>query len=165
MIIFHVECLSQIEHQIFVIMYNCLFRCQATDNLAQQVLSSLPPALRTALDEWSSTSISTFPPACGWKNQFDKDPLPRESYIVATILAHTQLLNTGINIRQYNIAQRCFSLVISLYLIFIRCLRLFLSVSILSQSLFFLHCVSLFTVFFLLSECPSFLHLISCALY
>ena len=157
MIIFHVECLSQIEHQIFVIMHNCLFRCQATDNLAQQVLSSLPPALRTALDEWSSTSISTFPPACGWKNQFDKDPLPRESYIVATILAHTQLLNTGINIR-------CFSLVISLYLIFIRCLRLFLSVSILSQYLFCLHCVSPFIVFFL-SECPSYLHLISCTLY
>ena len=68
-------------------------RCQATDNLAMHITTSLPAALRTALDEWSSTSIASFPPPNGWKSQYDKDPIPGESFIFSTILSHTQLLN------------------------------------------------------------------------
>ena len=68
-------------------------RCQGTDNLALQITTSLPPALRTALDEWSSTSIASFPPPNGWKSQYDKDPIPGESFLFSTILSHIQLLN------------------------------------------------------------------------
>ena len=65
-------------------------RCKATDSLALPINGHLPPVLRTALDEWSAAAISAFPPPCGWKNQFEKDPIPGESYIVATLLSHTQ---------------------------------------------------------------------------
>ena len=71
-------------------------RCQATENLAQEMTCCLPPGLKTALAAWAATPLLPFPPPCGWKNQFDKDCIPGESYIFSTILAHTGLLSAPV---------------------------------------------------------------------
>ena len=51
-------------------------RCPATTTLALAISSNLPPSLRDSLNDWVGASITGFPTASSWKNQFASDPIP-----------------------------------------------------------------------------------------
>ena len=70
-------------------------RCPATASLALPITAHLPPALRAALEDWTGASITSYPPASAWRNQFAGDPIPGESYLATTISAHTSHLSTS----------------------------------------------------------------------
>ena len=68
-------------------------RCPATTSLALPISSHLPPALRDALNDWMGASITGYPTASAWRNQFANDPIPGESYLASTIAAHATHLS------------------------------------------------------------------------
>ena len=68
-------------------------RCPATTSLALPISSHLPPSLRDALNDWMGASITGYPTASAWRNQFASDPIPGESYLAATIAAHAAHLS------------------------------------------------------------------------
>ena len=70
-------------------------RCPATASLALPITAHLPPGLRAALDDWVGASITGYPTAAAWRNQFAGDPIPGESYLATTIAAHAGYLSSS----------------------------------------------------------------------
>ena len=69
-------------------------RCSATASLALPLTAHLPPALRNCLEEWSASSLASFPPASAWRStdsSLDSSTLP------ATLAAHTGFLSSHPN--------------------------------------------------------------------
>ena len=70
-------------------------RCPATASLALPVTAHLPPGLRAGLEDWVGASITGYPTAAAWRNQFAGDPIPGETYLATTIAAHAGYLSSS----------------------------------------------------------------------
>ena len=66
-------------------------RCSATASLALPLTAHLPPSLRKCLEEWSASSLASFPPASAWRSTESSGD---SSTMPATLAAHTTFLSS-----------------------------------------------------------------------